>query len=110
MTLAPRSCPSSPGLAMTTRSLRTNSPIHQFTNSELYPWHFLVLAPHLAERVAHLSDRRVRSYRLENARHQILGRSSCRPQVVETPLHGVVRSEEHTSELQSLRHLVCRLL
>src|SRR5437899_2722286 len=25
-------------------------------------------------------------------------------------LTGVVRSEEHTSELQSLRHLVCRLL
>src|SRR5262245_16300727 len=25
-------------------------------------------------------------------------------------LHGVDRSEEHTSELQSLRHLVCRLL
>src|SRR5205814_10253022 len=24
--------------------------------------------------------------------------------------HGNVRSEEHTSELQSLRHLVCRLL
>src|ERR1039458_10599183 len=24
--------------------------------------------------------------------------------------HGVERSEEHTSELQSLRHLVCRLL
>src|SRR5205814_9672260 len=24
--------------------------------------------------------------------------------------HGVGRSEEHTSELQSLRHLVCRLL
>src|ERR1035438_1795211 len=24
--------------------------------------------------------------------------------------HGVYRSEEHTSELQSLRHLVCRLL
>src|SRR5262245_65048382 len=24
--------------------------------------------------------------------------------------HGEVRSEEHTSELQSLRHLVCRLL
>src|ERR1035438_5594957 len=24
--------------------------------------------------------------------------------------HGVTRSEEHTSELQSLRHLVCRLL
>src|ERR1035438_10749767 len=27
------------------------------------------------------------------------------------PMHtGVLRSEEHTSELQSLRHLVCRLL
>src|ERR1039458_1307104 len=26
------------------------------------------------------------------------------------PLAGKVRSEEHTSELQSLRHLVCRLL
>src|SRR5262245_29028622 len=25
-------------------------------------------------------------------------------------LHGLARSEEHTSELQSLRHLVCRLL
>src|SRR5438045_5750243 len=24
--------------------------------------------------------------------------------------HGTTRSEEHTSELQSLRHLVCRLL
>src|SRR5205814_8511824 len=30
----------------------------------------------------------------------------CRRQRVEQP----VRSEEHTSELQSLRHLVCRLL
>src|SRR5205814_9091788 len=25
-------------------------------------------------------------------------------------IYGVMRSEEHTSELQSLRHLVCRLL
>src|SRR5258705_5906594 len=25
-------------------------------------------------------------------------------------LHELIRSEEHTSELQSLRHLVCRLL
>src|ERR1035441_10706863 len=28
----------------------------------------------------------------------------------EGPLHALYRSEEHTSELQSLRHLVCRLL
>src|ERR1039458_10694099 len=25
-------------------------------------------------------------------------------------IHAIIRSEEHTSELQSLRHLVCRLL
>src|SRR5258705_11142717 len=31
-------------------------------------------------------------------------------QVLPTSLGGEVRSEEHTSELQSLRHLVCRLL
>src|SRR5947199_4260758 len=31
-------------------------------------------------------------------------------QTVEAWQHGVHRSEEHTSELQSLRHLVCRLL
>src|SRR5262245_65307116 len=29
---------------------------------------------------------------------------------VRVPLDGHERSEEHTSELQSLRHLVCRLL
>src|SRR5258705_3438817 len=27
-----------------------------------------------------------------------------------TPMRSFLRSEEHTSELQSLRHLVCRLL
>src|SRR5205814_4570041 len=37
------------------------------------------------------------------------------PLTVCAPIHGAylaaaVRSEEHTSELQSLRHLVCRLL
>src|SRR5437899_6000143 len=30
-------------------------------------------------------------------------------QAIEAPLRGL-RSEEHTSELQSLRHLVCRIL
>src|SRR5437899_8103293 len=30
--------------------------------------------------------------------------------VVVAPMMSVKRSEEHTSELQSLRHLVCRLL
>src|SRR5262245_65050960 len=31
-------------------------------------------------------------------------------ELLETPDHEARRSEEHTSELQSLRHLVCRLL
>src|SRR3989449_9137732 len=43
---------------------------------------------------------------------------TCQPQTrlharvprVDCPTHGVVRSEEHTSELQSRLHLVCRLL
>src|SRR5258705_4951059 len=33
-----------------------------------------------------------------------------RPKEQPAPRHRVRRSEEHTSELQSLRHLVCRLL
>src|SRR5258705_9166775 len=33
-----------------------------------------------------------------------------RQQHLETDVGGATRSEEHTSELQSLRHLVCRLL
>src|ERR1039458_7194676 len=33
----------------------------------------------------------------------------CRPSVLPPPVATTARSEEHTSELQSLRHLVCRL-
>src|SRR5437899_6364496 len=33
-----------------------------------------------------------------------------RPGATDRPMVGWPRSEEHTSELQSLRHLVCRLL
>src|SRR5437899_4636816 len=35
---------------------------------------------------------------------------ACRSQPVERVPVWMMRSEEHTSELQSLRHLVCRLL
>src|ERR1035438_851270 len=37
-----------------------------------------------------------------------IARGQTKP--VRIPGQGSVRSEEHTSELQSLRHLVCRLL
>src|SRR5471030_3541166 len=42
----------------------------------------------------------------------ICGLGAAGPQRVEDRMHepGGRRSEEHTSELQSLRHLVCRLL
>src|SRR5262245_63558599 len=36
--------------------------------------------------------------------------AKSRPETLTTPLSVRARSEEHTSELQSLRHLVCRLL
>src|SRR5438046_3869527 len=45
---------------------------------------------------------------------EMFGRVRETPQRETTPFHprrnGVVRSEEHTSELQSLTNLVCRLL
>src|SRR5258705_13487702 len=57
-----------------------------------------------------------RSHPASNTSHRDLHQSGC----LDTP-HGnvlklrkpsfnTIRSEEHTSELQSLRHLVCRLL
>src|SRR5262245_64842092 len=48
---------------------------------------------------------------LVRPRAQSLHPLPARPSVVQPqPLHVEDRSEEHTSELQSLRHLVCRLL
>src|SRR5262245_44763904 len=40
----------------------------------------------------------------------LLERTDWKAQWIEAPFYGGPRSEEHTSELQSLRHLVCRLL
>src|SRR5262245_64597513 len=65
----------------------------------------------------HIADRRDAEYRTGNG-----GERETNPGVVVDSLHPGVRdrtgkgveehhrSEEHTSELQSLRHLVCRLL
>src|SRR5215471_10906096 len=79
MTLAPRSCPSSPGLAITTRSLR------------MAAWsdngRFLVFAPDFAQGVAHLAYRRVSPDGVENRRHQIVGALRRTPQPVQRPLH-----------------------
>src|SRR5258705_8453634 len=53
-----------------------------------------------------LEGREPRSRGLEGATR----RSTSRPPRYATLPAAVTRSEEHTSELQSLRHLVCRLL
>src|SRR5437899_8832028 len=48
---------------------------------------------------------RVFGWGREGCRHRDLDRGDSRQEGADSP-----RSEEHTSELQSLRHLVCRLL
>src|SRR5947199_5461963 len=48
--------------------------------------------------------------RLSRARHPARPRASEVERRQEGRRMGAARSEEHTSELQSLRHLVCRLL
>src|SRR3989441_326091 len=41
---------------------------------------------------------------------KLLGFQRCRPRYCSTYFEAIARSEEHTSELQSLAYLVCRLL
>src|SRR5690554_7265136 len=42
--------------------------------------------------------------------HQIISRVNCREKALHVVITSYIRSEEHTSELQSRPHLVCRLL
>src|SRR5450759_1902008 len=94
MTLAPRSCPSSPGLAMTTRIRRmVTSEACAFRRAVLptnrcggvlaasrepegagrpsHHRHFFVFAPHVAECVAHLAHGGVGADRLEDRLHRV---------------------------------------
>src|SRR5947199_5436726 len=52
----------------------------------------------------------VRRYRLATGAGPSIDASLCPAFDLACALRPVARSEEHTSELQSLRHLVCRLL
>ena len=52
--------------------------------------HFLILAPHLAERVAHLADRGIGPHALEDRRHRVAVPARGLAQPVERPLHPVV--------------------
>src|SRR5262245_1426327 len=52
----------------------------------------------------------VRSIDLQRKQVFVEGLSPIQYDYLVLALGGMVRSEEHTSELQSLRHLVCRLL
>src|ERR1039458_6931359 len=51
-----------------------------------------------------------RSLKLKVGRHTASFLTKSRRDPIWSPRRGTLRSEEHTSELQSLRHLVCRLL
>src|SRR3954464_11021888 len=87
ITLAPRSWPSRPGLAMTTLSFRILGDQAPRTKDQgLDDGHFLVLAPHLAKRVAHFADGCICADRVEYRRHQVVGRSRHRTQAIERPL------------------------
>src|SRR5262245_64669906 len=59
-----------------------------------------------ARLVGDLTDRGALRGSLGHSRHSSMFRNV--PETIPLILHA--RSEEHTSELQSLRHLVCRLL
>src|SRR5262245_63150820 len=87
----------------------SSSPLFSYTTlfrSESVPSNAL-------ERVLFLEADRMRGPRLteENLRNQCdVVKEEIRVNVLNRPYGGFPRSEEHTSELQSLRHLVCRLL
>src|ERR1700730_1289432 len=90
MTFAPRSCPSSPGLAMITRIFRvTGPPAFLVRLSASDDGHFLVFAPDLTQRVAHLAEGGVRAHGVQNRRHQVLGPSCRSDQRIERAPHAI---------------------
>src|SRR5690242_21280871 len=93
--------------------------------STLFPYTTLfrsVLLPHVGDRVTVGVGRRtgqrerraerdgVRRRRYGHHRRVVSGRCHAEPTVVDRATLGRLRSEEHTSELQSHVNLVCRLL
>src|SRR5262245_65272628 len=92
------------------------STIRRAPRSPLFPYTTL-----FRSRQPHFDGRRVRGEiggggreagaAREHRRFAVAGvGQSAAPVVVRAAVQRRVRSEEHTSELQSLRHLVCRLL
>src|SRR2546422_4694656 len=69
--------------------------------STLFP--YTTLFRSLTDRFTDLTETELNDLR-------VLGERYCRPVVARTAPVGANRSEEHTSELQSRLHLVCRLL
>src|SRR5258705_10124078 len=83
--------------------------------STLFPYTTLFRSIHAADAGRAVEAGQVRPGRLDTFRyHQIHhrrpGESTLRLDGRVSVLRPKPRSEEHTSELQSLRHLVCRLL
>src|SRR5439155_11961885 len=96
---------SRPGFAMTTLSLRMSAASRQPPAASKRPsitggWrpaagcylnhrHFLVLSPHVAQRVAHLANCCIGANGLENRRHQVRRGSRRGAERVERSLHPV---------------------
>src|SRR2546422_4230921 len=56
------------------------------------------------------SYRKIDRLKIHPLNEKLYGKETADPQLVESIQKNGVRSEEHTSELQSRLHLVCRLL
>src|SRR6187455_1717047 len=99
ITLAPRSWPSRPGLAMTTLSFLIGAGAWGLDDRD-----FFVLAPDVAQRVAHLAHCRIGADGVEDAWHQVLACSCCGAQGVERARHRVLMpGAAQRLELRQLR-------
>src|SRR5258705_9509607 len=74
--------------------------------STLFPYTTLFRSLHTLARIGDLAGNRIGAERIgANSSFRLAGADTYHWHRLASP-----RSEEHTSELQSLRHLVCRLL
>src|ERR1035441_8376252 len=81
---------------------------HRYANAkgERSVWNYIIYKLQAAVLKCQVTNCRETDYAANIKNYTIDAKSPFRQLLVDRP----IRSEEHTSELQSLRHLVCRLL
>src|SRR6185295_7579035 len=97
-TFAPRSCPSSPGFAMSTRILRpvpagpgvVIAPTTEAVAFASEDRGFFVFAPDLAQGVAHLAQRGVRAGRFDHGVHEVVAAARGAAQALQRGVHARV--------------------